>query len=140
MKRAALRMTRWTIRIVVGCVLLLALAAAMVWWWAGQEGSLQWVLQRIGRTAPLQSEGVEGSVRGGWHIGRIVWERDGLRLEAEDIRLEWQPLAVLHRTLQLEQVHVARAPGGDPPPRRARTSPCGSRRSCACPGAWRSKA
>jgi translocation and assembly module TamB len=109
MKAAALRITKWATRVLVGFALLLALAAAVVWWWAGQEGSLQWLLQRIGQSAPLRSEGVEGSVRGGWHIGRIVWERDGLRLEAEDIRLEWQPLAVLHRTLQLEVVQVARA-------------------------------
>lgn len=106
--RAALA-ARWAVRLLVGLGLLLALAAAFLWWWAGQDGSLEWALKRIARGAPLQSEGVQGSLRSGWRIARISWERDGLRLEAEDIRLEWQPLAILNRTLQLEQVQVARA-------------------------------
>jgi len=108
LKAHALRAARWTVRLVVGLGLLLMLTAAGLWWWAGQEGSLDWLLRRIGG-GPLQTEGVEGSIRQGWKIRRIVWERDGLRLEAEDIRLEWQPLALLNKTLQLEQVQVARA-------------------------------
>lgn len=108
MRAHATRAFRWTVRVLVGCALLLALAAAGVWWWAGQEGSLQTVLQRIGGSLPLHSEGVQGSFRGPWHIARLTWERDGLRVEAEDIRLEWQPLALLEHTLRLEQVAVAR--------------------------------
>src|SRR5690606_12803621 len=41
-----------------------------------------------------------------------------LRLVAEDIVLEWQPIALLNRTLQLEKVHAARASVTD---RRATT-------------------
>lgn len=103
------RAARWIVRILVGFATLIVLAAAGIWWWAGQEGSLEWVLQRVARGGPLTSEGVRGSLRRGWHIQRIVWERDGLRLVAEDIRLEWQPLAILNRTLQLDEVSVARA-------------------------------
>ncbi|HET8748598.1 MAG TPA: translocation/assembly module TamB domain-containing protein [Ramlibacter sp.] len=108
MKARALHAARWTIRLVVGLGLLLIVAGAGIWWWAGQEGSLAWLLGRVSG-GPLQSEGVEGSIRHGWRIRRIVWERDGLRLEAEDIRLEWQPLALLEKTLHLDSVHVARA-------------------------------
>ncbi|MBK6008855.1 translocation/assembly module TamB domain-containing protein [Ramlibacter ginsenosidimutans] len=108
MRAHATRAFRWTVRLLVGCGLLLALAAAVVWWWAGQEGSLQTVLERIGGRVPLHSEGVQGSFRGPWHIARITWERDGIRVEAEDIRLEWQPLALLEQTLRLEQLAVAR--------------------------------
>ena len=88
MKARALRVARWTFRVLIGFVLLLLLLAAAVWWWAGQEGSLDWTLRRVSG-GPLRSEGVEGSIRQGWRIRRIVWERDGLRLEVEDIRLEW---------------------------------------------------
>lgn len=109
MKARALQITRWTVRVLVGLTLLLALIAAGLWWWAGREGSLEWLLRQASSGGALRGEGVQGSIRGGWHIQRIVWERDGLRLEAEDIRLEWQPVALLNRTLQLEQVHVARA-------------------------------
>jgi translocation and assembly module TamB len=109
LKATSARLARWTLRVLVGIALLLVLAAGGIWWWAGQEGSLQWVLQRVARGGPLHSEGVQGSIRRGWHIQRLTWEREGLRLEAEDIRLEWQPLALLNRTLQLQQVLVARA-------------------------------
>lgn len=108
MKARALRAARWTVRLVVGLGLLLIVTAAGLWWWAGQEGSLEWLLRRVSG-GPLQTEGVEGSIRHGWKIRRIVWERDGLRLEAEDIRLEWQPLALLEKTLHLDEVQVARA-------------------------------
>jgi translocation and assembly module TamB len=101
------RAARWGARILVGFVLLLALAAAAVWWWAGQEGSLEWVLQRVARDQPLKIEGVNGSLRGGSQVRRIAWEQDGLLLEAEGVRLDWQPLALLNRTLQLERVQLA---------------------------------
>ena len=109
MKAVASSVARWVARILVGLGLLLVLAAAFLWWWAGQEGSLEWTLRQAAGGVPLQSEGVQGSLRGGWHIRRIVWERGGLRLEAEDIRLAWQPIALLNRTLQLQEVQVARA-------------------------------
>lgn len=108
MRALAASLARWIVRILVGLGLLLVLAAAVLWWWAGQEGSLEWMLQRVARGAPLHSEGVQGSVRGGWHIARVVWERDGIRMEAEDIRLTWQPIALLDRTLRLDEVSVAR--------------------------------
>lgn len=101
--------TRWTVRVLAGFALLLALLAAGLWWWSGQEGSLKWLFERIAAGGWVQGEGVRGSVRGRWHIERIAWERDGLRLEAEDIELAWQPVAILSRTLQLDQVRVARA-------------------------------
>ncbi|HVE53159.1 MAG TPA: DUF490 domain-containing protein, partial [Ramlibacter sp.] len=103
------RAARWIVRVLVGFAMLIVLAAAGIWWWAGQEGSLEWVLQRVAKGGPLQSEGVRGSLRRGWHIQRITWERDGLRLVAEDIRLEWQPLAILNRTFQLDEMTIARA-------------------------------
>ncbi|MDB5856886.1 MAG: hypothetical protein JWQ76_575, partial [Ramlibacter sp.] len=102
----ARRGARWLGWGLLGLVLLLVVAAAGLWWWAGQEGSLEWTLRRAAAGQPLESEGVRGSLRSGWHLDRIAWERDGLRLEAEDITLEWQPLALLGRTLRLDQVKV----------------------------------
>lgn len=97
----------WTTRVLVALGLLLVLAAAGLWWWAGQEGSLEWTLRRVAQGQPLESEGVEGSLRAGWRIKRLAWEKDGLRLEAEGISLKWQPIAILHRTLRVDQLQVA---------------------------------
>jgi translocation and assembly module TamB len=109
LKAAALRLTRWTVRVLLALTLLMVLLAAGLWWWSGSEGSLDWLLRQASSRGAVRGEGVQGAIRGAWHIQRIVWERDGLRLEAEDIRLQWQPAALLQRTLQLQQVHVARA-------------------------------
>lgn len=109
MKNAARRSAQWIVRILVGLAMVLVVAAAGLWWWSGQEGSLEWLLKRIASGGALQGEGVRGALRGRWTMDRVVWERDGLRLVAEDIVLEWQPIALLNRTLQLEKVHAARA-------------------------------
>lgn len=109
MATASRRAARWIVRILVGLAALLIAAAAGLWWWSGQEGSLEWLLKRVASGGALTGEGVRGALRGRWTMERIVWERDGLRLVAEDIVLEWQPIALLNRTLQLEKVHAARA-------------------------------
>ncbi|HYE41028.1 MAG TPA: DUF490 domain-containing protein, partial [Ramlibacter sp.] len=109
METAGRRAARWVVRILMGLAALLVAAAAGLWWWSGQEGSLEWLLKRIASGGALTGEGVRGALRGRWTIERIIWERDGLRLVAEDIVLEWQPIALLNRTLQLEKVQAARA-------------------------------
>jgi hypothetical protein len=43
-------------------LVLLALLMAGLWWWSGTEGSLAWVLHRIGQTQPLQAEGARVEV------------------------------------------------------------------------------
>ncbi|RYY91616.1 MAG: DUF490 domain-containing protein, partial [Comamonadaceae bacterium] len=96
----------WTSRVLLAFGLLLVLAAAGIWWWAGQEGSFEWVLRRVGQGQPMQTEGVQGSLRSGWRVQRIVWEKDGLRIEVLDASLKWQPLALLNRTLRVDQVGV----------------------------------
>lgn len=109
MKTAGNRAARWVVRILMGLAALLIAAAAGLWWWSGQEGSLEWLLKRIASGGALTAEGVRGALRGRWTMDRVIWERDGLRLVAEGIVLEWQPIALLNRTLQLEKVHAARA-------------------------------
>lgn len=92
----------------LGLAALLVVAAGAVWWWAGQEGSLEWTLRRVARGQPLELQGVQGALRSGWRIERLAWEQQGLRVEADRIDLQWQPLALLGRTLRLDQVQVAK--------------------------------
>lgn len=102
-------------------LLLIAVLMAGLWWWSGTEGSLGWVLHRIGQTQPLQAEGVRGSLRSGLRVGKLTWEREGLRVEAHDVLLEWQPTALVTRTVQLDEFRAGlvrvidrRAPSADP--------------------------
>lgn len=111
------RAVRWFATGVLALGLLLALGGAALWWWAGQEGSLEWALERIARGQPLEREGVRGSVRSGWRIARLAWEHEGLRVEAYDIALEWQPLALLRHIVRLDEVRVGRVRVIDQRPR-----------------------
>jgi translocation and assembly module TamB len=88
-------------------IVLVALAAAGIWWWSGTEGSLAWALQRAAIWQPLTAEGVTGSLRSGLRIQRLVWEKDGLRAEAADVRIEWSPQSLLARELRLRQFTAA---------------------------------
>ena len=88
-------------------VILLTLVAGGLWWWSGTDGSLAWLLQRVGRSQPLVAEGVSGSMRSGLKVKRLTWERDGLKFVAEDVRIEWSPLSLISRELKLDQLHAA---------------------------------
>jgi translocation and assembly module TamB len=91
----------------MAAILLILSTIAGLWWWSGREGSLEWVLRRIARSQPLTAEGVQGSLRSGLHVRRLVWERDGLKIEASDVELEWQPLWLLEGTIKLDHVRAA---------------------------------
>jgi translocation and assembly module TamB len=109
--------------LLAGVIVMLVLMGAGLWWWAGTEGSLDWVLQRLSRSQPLHSEGVSGSLRSGLKVRKLTWEREGLRAEAHDVLLEWAPVALLTRTVQLDEFRARllvvvdeRAPSDPKPP------------------------
>jgi translocation and assembly module TamB len=96
----------------------LLLAAAGLWWWSGSEGSLAWVLERVGRSQPITAEGVRGSLRSGLRVHRLAWEKDGVQVQADDVDLAWQPFALLAGVIKLDGVHAAalRITDRRPPP------------------------
>ncbi|MDB5880862.1 MAG: hypothetical protein JWP43_740, partial [Ramlibacter sp.] len=91
-----------------GLVVLVIVAAAGFWWWTGTPQSLQWALHYAARTQPLTAEGVQGSLRTGLQAARLQWERDGLKIEAFEVHLAWQPLELARRTVKLDQLVAAR--------------------------------
>ncbi|MDB5945375.1 MAG: hypothetical protein JWQ33_401 [Ramlibacter sp.] len=111
--------------------LVLVVLAAGLWWWSGTEGSLAWALDRAARSQPLRAEGVTGSLRSALTAQRLVWEKDGLRIEANQVRLEWQPLSLLAGELKLEQLHAASVQVTDTRPRSG--EPMRAPRSLALP-------
>lgn len=119
-----MRILRWLGGWLLGLFLLLVLAVAALWWWAGTEGSLDWTLQRLARSQPLTAEGARGSLRSGIHVDRLAWKEDGLRAEATDVQLAWDPLSLLRATLKLDRLHAGtlriedqRPDTGEPPQR-----------------------
>lgn len=87
------------------------LVLAALWWWAGTDGSLATALRWVDRYAPyltnnLQVQNPTGALRSGGHIDRVRWQQDGLSVEAHDVRLRWQPSALMNSTLQLNSLTV----------------------------------
>ena len=89
-------------------VALLVLAAAGLWVWAGSQSSLDWTLARLAQRQSVRAEQVTGSLRTGLKAAHIAWEANGLKVEAFDADLAWQPLAIVHATLEVSRLHAAR--------------------------------
>jgi translocation and assembly module TamB len=94
--------------LLLGALLVLALAAAGLWWWAGTPSSLDWALRQVAKSQNLQAQGLTGSLRTGLNAQQLRWERDGLLVEAVDAQLAWQPLALWRTTLRLDHLRAAR--------------------------------
>ena len=98
---------RVTLGLVVGIAVLLLVIAIGLWWWSGTEGSLDWTLRRLTRGQPVTIEGVTGSLRNGLRVQRIVWDNQGLRVEARDVHVEWQAQSLVTRTVHLRELQAA---------------------------------
>lgn len=125
--RRALRGLGW---LLAALVALLITAAAALWWWAGSNTSLATALARAAQYLPagqqLESRDVTGSLRGGGRIGWLRWSSPALAVEVNDIALGWQLMPLLHRRLELGEVHAARVqitPAADAPPSTAPREP-----------------
>jgi translocation and assembly module TamB len=108
--RPARRRLRWlkALGLTAGAMVLLVVAAlGALWWWAGSEGSLASALRWIGQSQPLLAERAAGSLRAGGHVDQLLWQKDGLRVEARDVSLAWQPWSLLQGKLTLNQLTAA---------------------------------
>ena len=118
------RALQWLVGGLLGLLLLAALAVAGLWWWAGTDGSLQWALGQLSARQPVVVEGASGSLRTGVQARKLSWQQDGLSVEATDVQLAWQPLALLRRTLRLQHLRAATVRVEDrSPPKQERSPP-----------------
>ena len=94
--------------IVAMAVALLVIAATALWVWTGTQSSLDWTLERIAKSQSMKAEGVQGSLRTGLKAKHLAWEKEGLKIEAFDADLAWQPLAIARATVKLDYLHAGR--------------------------------
>lgn len=117
------RLVYWLLLPLLALLLLLGAAVAGLWWWSGTNSSLPTALGWLRQwqpDLPLQTEGATGSLRHGGKIDKLQWQQDGLTVEAHGVSLAWQPLALLERQLQLNEVHVDRLRIDDRRPPKAK--------------------
>jgi len=109
--------------LLLGLVLVLVLAAAGLWWWAGTPSSLDFALRQLAKYQPIEAQGVTGTLRTGLQARHLQWELAGLKVEAFDLQLAWQPLALARAALQLDQFRAARLRIEDRRPPRPGAAP-----------------
>lgn len=107
--------------LLLAVIVIVLSAVVALWWWAGTESSVQWVLRRAAQSQPLTAEGVSGTLRTGLNVRHLAWERDGLKIEADDVELAWRPLFLFGGTVKLDRVSASalritdhRPPSGEP--------------------------
>lgn len=93
--------------VLLAVVFVLAVLAGGLWWWAGTPSSLDWTLKRVAQSEALVAEGVSGSLRDGLRAKHLRWERGGLVVDAQQVDLAWEPLALVRGLLRLDHVHAA---------------------------------
>ena len=92
-RSAARRWLRVLRRALLGVVLLLALAVAGLWWWAGRDDSLAYTLDRVAGWLPegqsLHAREVTGSLRRGGRIGSLQWQSPTMQVKLRGAEIGW---------------------------------------------------
>ena len=122
-----------------GALALLACAAPVAWLHlpGSLETALRWLPSLLPAGQQFEALGVQGTLRHGGHIASLRWSGPGLRLQAQDVQMDWDLATLLQGRVVLSQLRAAQlaldsvpqppAPDrGAAPPGRGR--PCSSRK------------
>ncbi len=103
---------RWLLWLLGTPLLLLAALVVGLVVWLGSDTSLATALSRAASYLPtghsLEARDVTGSVRRGGHIGSLLYQSPSLKVEAQDVAVDWQLDRLVRRELQLGKLHVTR--------------------------------
>ncbi len=110
--------------VIFSLLALLIVLLAALWWWAGTDGSLATALRWADNYAPqltknLTAQNPSGSLRTGGRMGRVLWQQDGLTVDARDVGVSWQAWDLASGTLKLDKLTAASVRVDD---QRAQTS------------------
>lgn len=104
-----------------------ALAATGAWWWSGQEGSLQRVVQWAsalqGKGSTWQAQQVQGSLRHGGRMGQVQWQTPTHSATATDVVLGWDAAALLRGHVPLHTLHIGQLQGHSTPSATRKPAP-----------------
>lgn len=106
--RPVMQVLRATVWGACGLLVAAVIASGALWWWAGAEGSLATALGWVGQLQPVVATGATGSVRSRGHIGTLTWQQGGLLVNADDVRVHWQPLGLLQGKLIVNELAVGK--------------------------------
>lgn len=67
----------------------------------GTSAGSRWALSKV---PGLQIEQFTGRLGGRWQADRLVWERDGRRVEVASPQMSWSPSCLLRKTLCIEEL------------------------------------
>ena len=105
MAKKLLRVVEW-LGILLGVALLVAV------WLATREETLQWAARQLAEQTggAVVLEDVRGSLLGPVTVGRVRYEDPDLRITAEEVEIQWEPVALLVRPhrVRITDVEVAR--------------------------------
>lgn len=97
---------RVSLGVVLACMALFI--ALSVWLLGTQSGAQRAFSSLAGLTSAAQLEGVHGTLAGPLTIDRIVYENDQDKITLLNVRLDWQPMALLRPRLHVQSLHVGR--------------------------------
>ncbi|MCK9214559.1 MAG: translocation/assembly module TamB domain-containing protein [Rhodoferax sp.] len=102
---------RLSLKLLAATLLTLLALSAALWLWSASDGSLATLLTQLQRFLPtgqtLEAKDVQGSLRGGGHIGWLRWQRGELSVEAQDMGVAWTLAPLFNRQLRLGTLSVA---------------------------------
>ncbi len=101
----ALRHRRWLRRAAVALLSLLVVLGALLWW-LGTDSALQFAARRLDAATggALVVEGAQGSLYGPLRVARLVYHRDGRKVVAEGVALDWSPWALWRGRLAVDSL------------------------------------
>jgi len=97
-------------RLLGGCVVLLALVAAVSAWFFTTESGLRTLMGVAGGVSggTLRVEGIDGTLRGPFSVSRLTLDLPEAKLELSGLTCDWQPSALLARKLAVNRLRIER--------------------------------
>lgn len=95
-------------RLRLAIVVLLLLAGALLVWLSATQSGLRWGYEQASRYLPgeLRIAEVRGRLIGPITLRGFEFEQDGTRVKADQILLDWQPMALLTTQINISRVHI----------------------------------